>query len=277
MNTCDEAINEAIAHIKDKNIPLYQVIPKKDFSIAFAKEFIALSKHLEEMGLKEFKVRTTNGFSTVQPFGVASALTYLKIHNDHLNADDFLADLDSIKDGYFQFGYLLSAKIDHHLSISDDIEICPYKEIEEKISAVNRSEIRDYLDHTSPEFKMNRDKLAALLIKIPLERMIFDGDASFEGNSALPAMLANDKLRGIQELISLISDYAIEILVSWGSYSDQRLDYVTGMKPNINRDYYSEGGFAFFRSCMAKTTWGNSKEFYELILKVEHSKGSRQY
>ncbi len=272
MTSYDEAIIETIGLIKEKNIPLYQAIPKKDFSIAFFKELIALSKKLEAKGLKDFKVRTTSGFTTVQTFGVASALTYLKMHNEHLNSEDFIANLGLVKDGYFQFGYLLSSTINEHLSLSDDINIYPYKEIEESISAINRSEIRDFLDHTSPEFIIHKDSLAALLINIPLLGMVFEGEKERDEISNLPIMLANEKLKDIQELISLISDNAIEILISWGSYSDDRLDYLLGLTPNKNREYYSEGGRTFFKPCMAKTRWDSSKEFYELILKNVHSK-----
>lgn len=272
MASCEEVIRKIVDKIKKKEVPLYQAIPIKDFAITFASEFIAASEVLEKIGIKEFLVKTTNGFTTIQTFNIASTLTFLKIHNEHLNVDNFLYGIDEKKDGTFQFGYLLSSTINFSLKISDDIEIVPYRNARPNLTAVNRHEINDFLDHTSPEFNIKRDELAVILIKIPLQQMVADKAPEDDDMKYVPEMLVSQKLREVQELISLISNCAIKILASWGSYSDERLDYLLGLRPYKNRDYYSEGGFAFFRSCMAKTEWNKSKEFFDLILKAEHSK-----
>lgn len=272
MASCDEVICSVIEKVKEREVPLYQAIPMKDFAITFAKEFIAASKQLEELGVKDFKVRTTNGFTTIQTFNIASKLTFLKIHNQHLNADEFLREINEARNGVFQFGYLLSSTIDSPLKISKDIEIVPYGDVEQNLSGVNKHELKDFLDNTSPEFNTGRANLAVLLIYIPLRNMVFDEVLEDSDKESVPGMLASEKLREVQELMSLISNRAIKILVSWGSYSDDRLDYLLGLQPYKNRDYCSEGGFAFFQSCMATTDWKKSKEFYELILNIEHSK-----
>ncbi|WP_374496941.1 hypothetical protein [Vogesella indigofera] len=272
MTSCEEVIRKLIDKIKKKEVPLYQAIPIKDFAITFASEFIAASELLEQLGIKDFLVKTTNGFTTIQTFNIASTLTFLKIHNEQLNIDDFLSGIDEKKDGAFQFGYLLSSTIGSHLKISEDIEIAPYRDARPNLTAVNRHEINDFLDHTSPEFNINREKLAVILIKIPLQQMVFDKAPEDYDIKPVPGMLASQKLREVQELISLISNRAIKILASWGSYSDERLDYLLGLNPYKNRDYYSDGGFAFFQSCMAETEWNKSKAFFDLILKAEQSK-----
>lgn len=276
ITTYNEAFTDTIENIKARNTPLYQSIHSKDFSSVFAGEFFKLSGVLEQKGLKDFKVRTTNGFTTIQPFNIASTLTFLKIHNEHLNADEFLTELFIPRDGYFEFGYLLSTQIESRLVISNEVEIHPYSAIVDKLSAINKNEIEKFLDNSSPELHINKNNLATLLIRIPLDNMVFEEDRVSEGLSSdktpIPSLLAHEKLKEIRELISLISEGSIVILSSWGSYSDQRLDYFLGLRPNINRDYYSESGFSiFYRSCMTTTDWGKYNHIYDFILKSKSS------
>jgi hypothetical protein len=272
LTSLEKEFTNTVDQIKNKHIALYQVIPRKDFTFAFLRELTSLSKKLEKEGLKDFRVRTSDGMTTIQPFGIGSVLTFLKIHNENLNIDDFLVDLAVPRDGYFQFGYLLSSTINEPLTISDDMKIVPFKEIEKDLDVSTQNEFADFFMHTSPEFKMQKDNLAMILINIPLEGMVYQDETDSYDRVKLPALFAQEKLKEIQELISLISDNAVEILVSLGSYSDHRLNYLLGLKPVKNRKYYSESSFAFFISCLATTEWKNSKEFYELILQVEHSK-----
>lgn len=125
-----------------------------------------------------------------------------------------------------------------------------------------------FLNHTSPEFSSRKGDLAVLLITIPILQMVFTGEQKEDDMNHLPGMLAFKKLREVQQLISLASNRAIKILVSWGSYSDERLDYLLGLRPSKNKEYYSESGFSFFQRCMAETEWEKLKNFFDLILKV---------
>lgn len=178
MTSFDEVIKATIEGIKGKNIPLSQAIQSKNFVRNFFEDFLTLSKKLEGRGLHDFKIRTINGFSTVQPLAIGSALTYQKILNEDFNINKFLLDLGTPRNGYFQFGYLVSSQIDQGLSITDEIGIYPFREVEKQISAINHSEILNFFAHTSPEFVIHRDKLAVLLIKIPLKTMVLEDGSS---------------------------------------------------------------------------------------------------